>query len=109
MVFVRHVLDAIESIEGFVVDINEDIFYRDQKTQFAVFKALEIIGEASKNIPKQIKKQYTMIPWRVITDARNVFVHEYFDINLNEVWNTIKNDLPVLKKQIQEILNVGKN
>ena len=102
LVFVRHILDAIESIEVFVSDVSEDIFYRDQKTQFSVFKALEIIGEASKHLPPEI-------PWRVITDARNVFVHEYFDIDLSEVWSTIKKDLPVLKKQIQEILNVGQD
>ena len=109
LVFVRHILDAIESIEVFVSDVSEDIFYRDQKTQFSVFKALEIIGEASKHLPPELKGKYSMIPWRVITDARNVFVHEYFDIDLSEVWSTIKKDLPVLKKQIQEVLNVGQD
>lgn len=109
IVYVKHILDAIQSIETFVKDVDKEVFYRDQKTQYSVFKALEIIGEASKNIPQQLKSEYTMIPWRVITDAKNVFVHEYFDIDLSEVWNTIQKDLPMLKMQIQKIIDAGKD
>ena len=110
MVFVEHIRDAIISIEGFVQGIDEGIFYRDQKTQYAVMKALEIIGEASKNVPEKFKLQHSEVLWRAISDAKNVFVHEYFDVDLSIVWRVVKTDLPELKQQISKILSdAGQN
>lgn len=110
IVFVKHIRDTILDIENFVVGIEQDLFYRDQKTQYAVLKALENIGEATKNLPDDFKKKYSDVMWRAISDARNVFIHQYFDVDLSQVWTIIKEDLPVLKNQIQKILqDVGQD
>lgn len=106
VIFIKHMYDAIVDIEKFVDGISEDVFYRDQKTQYAVLKALEIIGEAAKNLPEDFKSVHSEVLWRAISDAKNVFVHEYFDVDLNLVWQIIKGDLLELKKQLQSIKNL---
>jgi uncharacterized protein with HEPN domain len=81
-----------------------DEFRNDVKTNYAVIRCLEIIGEASKNIPAALRNKYSEIPWKTIIGTRNVIVHEYADVDLNEVWKTTVNDLPKLKPQIQKML-----
>lgn len=64
---------------------------------------LEIIGEAAKYIPDDIKIKYSNIPWREMAGMRDIAAHDYDDINTEEIWNIIKNDIPTLKKQIDAI------
>lgn len=73
--------------------------------QSAVIRQFEIIGEASANISDELKKCEPDVEWNTIKGFRNLLVHEYFRVDVTEVWSTIENDLPVLKKQIQSILN----
>jgi len=79
-------------------------FKDDDKTIFAVIRALEVIGEASKKIPKSIRNKYPQIPWREITGMRDKLIHEYFGVNLKVVWDTVKKDIPHIKPLINEIL-----
>jgi len=79
-------------------------FLRDRKTQDAVIRNLEIIGEAAKNLPSNIKERYPKIPWRALSGMRDKLIHAYFGVSLSIVWETIKNDLPVLKQQVESIL-----
>jgi uncharacterized protein with HEPN domain len=109
IIFLEHINDEILRIEKFIESNSIDIFYRDEKTIYAVLKSLENIGEAAKNVSSGFKTKYSNIEWRTITDTRNFLVHEYFDIDLSEIWKTIKEDLPVLKKQIKDILNASQN
>jgi uncharacterized protein with HEPN domain len=78
---------------------------KDEKTQYAVIRAIEIIGEASKKRPKSLKNKYSTIPWREISGMRDKLIHDYFGVNQKVIWKTVKEDLPVLKKQIIGILN----
>ena len=80
-----------------------DDFLKDIKTQFAVVRALEIIGEASKKIPSEIRDKYTKIPWREITGMRNILIHDYFGVDLEVVWKTTSIDIPPLKENIINI------
>ena len=97
------ILDSIENIEEFIRDLTYDDFLKDIKTQFAVVRALEIIGEASKKIPSEIRDKYTKIPWREITGMRNILIHDYFGVDLEVVWKTTSIDIPPLKENIINI------
>lgn len=79
-------------------------FSADDKTIFAVVRALEIIGEAAKMIPVSIRNRHTDIPWREITGMRDKLTHAYFGVELEAVWNTIKNDIPKIDKQFRKML-----
>ena len=82
---------------------------KDEKTQYAVIRAIEIIGEASKKIPKNIKTKYTDVPWYEISGMRDKLIHDYFGVNSKIVWKTVKEDLPRLKKLIVRILEETQN
>jgi len=103
-IFLKHILESIEEAEGFVENTSEEEFSRDVKTQDAVARRIEIIGEAVKNLPESFKKKYPEIEWREIAGMRDKLIHHYFGIEMSVVWSTSKKDLPKLKKQISKIL-----
>ena len=97
-------LNYCESALSFISGLNYSSFIKNEKSIFAVIRAIEVIGEASKKVPKSIKEQYFKIPWREIAGMRDKLIHEYFGINRKVVWNTVKHDIPVLKEQIEVII-----
>jgi uncharacterized protein with HEPN domain len=101
--FVNDIKDSIEAIESYIQDMDIDKFIQDRKTYSAVIREFEIIGEAAKHLPDDIVSQYSDIAWRDIKDFRNILIHEYFGVDFEIVWNTIKNDLPKLYSVILEI------
>jgi len=102
--YLQDVLEAISDIEKFIEGVTQEEFYKNKEKQYAVLRALEIIGEATKNLSKELRIEYREIPWRDITGMRDKLIHEYFGVKLELVWGTIKQNLPELKKQIAEIL-----
>jgi len=108
--YLSDIFDTIEKIEGFTQDIYFEAFAEDEMRVFAVVRALEIIGEAAKNVPMDLKENYPSVPWKEMAGTRDKLIHFYFDVNLNVVWKTIVKDLPPLKEQIAEILrDLGNN
>ncbi|MBU4317469.1 MAG: DUF86 domain-containing protein [Proteobacteria bacterium] len=105
-VYLEDILDAVQKTMDFIGEMSFDQFARDDKTIFAVIRALEIIGEASKNIPEQIKKDNTEIPWREMAGIRDKLIHDYFGIDLDVIWKTVKEDLPPLAPIITHILGL---
>jgi len=103
LAFMKHILDSIEAIESFSKDLNLTLLHSNRLKQSAIVRELEIIGEATKNISPLIKKKYPKIEWKKIAGTRDKMVHHYFGVDLNIVWVIVKKDIPVLKKQIQEI------
>jgi uncharacterized protein with HEPN domain len=102
-VFLKHIISSIENIESFCKEKEE--FMKSIMIQHAIIKDLEIIGEASKNIPTQFKNKYPSIEWKKIAGLRDKLTHNYFGIDLDLVWNIVKTKLPELKKEINNILN----
>lgn len=103
-VFLDDILESIGRIEEYTKEINEERFLKDVPIQDAVIRRLEIIGEAVKNIPQDIKVKYSDIPWKEIAGTRDIITHEYFGVNLARIWKTIKEDILPFKKQIEKIL-----
>ncbi len=102
--YLQHILDAISDTERFLEDITQEEFYKNKEKQYAVLRALEIIGEATKNLSKDLRAKYREIPWKDIAGMRDKLIHEYFGVKLELVWGTVKDRLPVLKEQISRIL-----
>ncbi|MCC5946476.1 MAG: DUF86 domain-containing protein [Bernardetiaceae bacterium] len=100
-----HILDAIYEIESYVGHAVYDEFLCNSMMRVATVKQLEIIGAASANISDTIRQKYEDIPWEIIATFEKILIHEYFGINYALVWRTAKREIPVLKKQIEDILN----
>lgn len=102
-VFLAHILQNIECIETFVKDMTFLELKQDKLRQYAIIRAIEIMGEATKNLPEAFKKQHSETPWKEIIRARDKMIHYYFGINLETVWKIIKEDIPQLKAQLLAI------
>lgn len=101
--FINDILENIELIEKSTAKISKSQFEANRDIIDATLRRLEIIGEASKNLPSSFTKKYPHIPWKDIAGFRDVMVHAYFVVDLNKVWEVIMKDIPDLKKKISEI------
>jgi uncharacterized protein with HEPN domain len=99
------ILNAVEKIEQYTKNIDYDGFCSNPEKVDAVLRNFEIIGEAVKKLPRGIKLKHKDVDWKSISGMRDVLVHEYFGVDLEIVWKTIKDDLPILKEKIKKILN----
>lgn len=106
-VYVGHILDRAEKIQQFIEGMSEQDFLNDEKTQSAVIREIEVIGEASTRISENFRKQYPSIPWKIMTAMRNLLIHNYEGVNPYRVWDTAKNDIPVLLSDIRKIIPKG--
>ncbi len=102
--FLEDIIDSINKIEKYTIGITIEKFKTEDKTADAVIRNFEIIGEAAKKIPDQIKNKYPELPWKEMTGLRNILIHEYFGVDLSVVHKTIKEFLPDLKKNILKII-----
>jgi len=102
--FLQDILESIERIEEYTEGYDFETFTKDRKTVDAVLRNLEIIGEAAKHIPENIRMQHPEIPWKRVIGLRNVVIHHYFGVDLSIVWVIIKKQLPELKNAVISLL-----
>lgn len=102
--FLEDIIEQIELIENSTNKTKKNEFLNNKDIQDATVRRLEIIGEAAKNIPENIRKKYPDIEWKKIAGIRNIIIHAYFELDLDLIWDVIQNKLSGLKKKIKIIL-----
>lgn len=102
--YLKDILAAIDSIEKFIAGMDLETFQEDDKTASAVLRKLEIIGEAVKQIPDEIRQKYSQVPWKEMAGMRDKLIHFYFGVDYRLVWKAITERLPEVKRTIQKIL-----
>ena len=102
--YLHDMLENAEKALSFVEGLDYKGFHKDDKAIYAVIRAFEIIGEAARQIPEDVRKANPKVPWREIAAMRNKLTHEYFGVNTEVVWRTVQEDLPVIIPAIREML-----
>jgi len=103
-VYFEDMLNAITNIEEYVGNMGFEEFRKNKLVRDAVIRNLEVIGEAAKNIPKEIKEEHSEIKWREIAGLRDILIHKYFEVNIRILWDIIEDKLPDLKKKVTRVL-----
>ena len=103
--YLNDILRTIKLIEFSTKNINFDKFDSDRNLIDATCMRIQVIGESIKKIPKEVKERYPKIDWKRFLDSRNIISHSYFAVNPMIIWTIIRDEIPVLKKQIREVLN----
>jgi uncharacterized protein with HEPN domain len=104
-VYLDDIVAAADKIADFTAGLSKDQFLKDERTYDAVIRNLEIIGEAAKNIPDDIRQNFPEIEWRKAAGLSDILVHEYFAVDTEIIWDVIANKLPLLRRQVVKILD----
>jgi len=102
--FLEDILMSIQKIEKYTANLTFETFSENDLVIDAVIRNLEIIGEAVKKLPKEIRERYSDIPWKEVAGFRDVLIHDYFGVDIVVIWRTIVEDLPFLKEHVELIL-----
>lgn len=102
-IFIDDILGSIEKIERYTEGKTFEAFSRNEIVIDAIVRNFEIIGEAARNIPEEIKGKYPFVEWKEMVGFRNVLIHDYFGIEVESVWDTVQNNIPILKKHVLEM------
>lgn len=102
--FLEHILESIERVERVVDKMTKAKFLKSKDAQDIVARRVEIIGEAARNLPGNLREKYPGAPWKNIVGTRDFIVHEYFDVDMVLLWKIAQKDLPPLKRHILKIL-----
>ena len=103
--YIEDIIDAMDKAEILLTDVDYEQFAADFKINFAAVRALEIVGEATKQLPSSLRDRYPHIPWREMAGMRDKMIHGYRNVNLKTVWDTVKNRIPIVKPMVQQILD----
>ena len=104
-VYLQHILDAIARIEEYLQEVDEEVFQKRYLIQDGVIRQLEIVGEAVKHLSDEVRDQYPDVPWQDIAGMRDKLIHDYFGVDIDKVWLTVKEDIPNFKSQLRTIID----
>ncbi|NOS67096.1 MAG: DUF86 domain-containing protein [Candidatus Peribacteraceae bacterium] len=102
-VYLQDILEAIQRIRSYR-GLSRENFFTDFLLQDGVIRQISVIGEASSKLSAEVKDRHSEIPWKKIIGMRNIVVHDYSQIKLDRVWETVEEDLPELSKAVQEVI-----
>ena len=103
LIYLDHILECIELIKMYVSNMTEEDFKNDIAKQDAVIRRIEIIGEAVKNLPADVKKLYSEVPCKEIAGMRDILIHEYFGVDINQTWQVTQKNIYELEQNIKKI------
>ncbi len=103
-IYLQHILDAISRIEEYLHGVDEEAFYQQTLVQDGVIRQLEIIGEATKRLSRDVRARYPSVPWQDIAGMRDKLIHDYLGVDLGAVWLTACDDVPVLEAEVSRML-----
>jgi uncharacterized protein with HEPN domain len=104
LLFLEDIMVCIEKLEKYTQGLTFDQFSKNEMAVDAVIRNFEVIGEAVKKIPKELKQKYPDVEWNEATGFRDVLIHDYFGIDLEAVWDTLKKNVPVFKEKLTRVL-----
>jgi len=108
-IFLKDILSSISKIDEYVGDFSFQDFAKDGMRVDAVVRNLEIIGEAAKHVPDDVRRKYAFVDWRKISALRDILIHEYFGVDFDILWDIVKNKIPILKNDVKKILELEKS
>ena len=108
LLFLEDIMACIEKLEKYTQGLTFDQFSKNEMAVDAVIRNFEVIGEAVKKIPKEVKQKYSDEEWNEATGFRDVLIHDYFGIDLEAVWDTLKKNVPGFKEKLTRVLNYEK-
>lgn len=102
--YLQDILDAMNKAQSFVRSMGYETFKDDDKTAYAVIRALEVIGEATKHVPDSLRQKYPIVPWQDMAGMRDVLIHAYFGVDIETVWLTVTEKISQIKPLIEKVI-----